>query len=165
MPRMPEMLTMRGAVWVMGDLYERDFSTVHVGSPVTITTASYPGLALKGQVGYIDPQVKEETRTAKLRVEVPNAGERLRFGMFVDVSAGAAGVRPAVIVPKEAVQVVGDRPVVYVADAAHAGHFMERNVDVGDTIGSQTGILSGIQAGELVVTDGAFFLRAEHERK
>ena len=152
-------------VWVIGDLYERDFAAVHVGNPVTITTSSYPGLVLKGQVGYIDPQVQEETRTAKLRVEVPNAGDRLRFGMFVDVSVAGRASRPVVFVPKAAVQVVGARPVVYVAGAGNNGHFVERNVEVGDTIGNQIGIVAGIQAGELVVTDGAFFLRAEHERK
>jgi RND family efflux transporter MFP subunit len=151
-------------VWVIGGLYERDFAGVGVGSPATITTPSYPGLSLNGRVNYIDPQVDEQTRTAKLRVEVPNAGGRLRLGMFVDVSIAERSPRPVVLVPKAAVQMMGAQPVVYVADAGGHGRFMQRDVQAGDTIGSQVAILSGVQPGDMIVTDGAFFLRAEHER-
>ena len=83
-------------MWVIADLYERDFAGVGVGSPATITSTAYPGLELRGRVDYIDPQVQPETRTAKLRAEVPNAGNRLRFGMFVDVSIGARAPRAVV---------------------------------------------------------------------
>ena len=149
-------------VWVMADLYERDFAGVGVGSPATIATSSYPDLSLRGRVDYIDPQVQAETRTAKLRVEVPNAGSRLRFGMFVDVSIGAASSRPVVLVPKAAVQVVGSRSVVYVA--GDHGQFIEREVVPGDSTTDLVAIVSGVQPGDLVVTDGAFFLRAERQR-
>jgi len=151
-------------VWVIGDLFERDFAGVGVGSPATITTASYPGLELKGRVDYIDPQVEPQTRTAKLRVEVPNAGNRLRLGMFVDVNISERSPQPVVLVPKGALQVMGAQSVVYVADAREHGRFMQREVQVGDTIGNQVAIVRGVQPGDLVVTDGAFFLRAEHER-
>ena len=106
----------------------------------------------------------EQTRTAKLRVEVPNAGNRLRLGMFVDVSIAERSPRPVVLVPKTALQTMGTQSVVYVADAREHGRFMQREVQAGDTIGNQVAILSGVQPGDLVVTDGAFFLRAEHER-
>jgi len=151
-------------VWVIGDLYERDFAGVGVGSLATITTASYPGLELKGRVDYIDPQVDAQTRTAKLRVEVPNAGNRLRLGMFVDVNISERSPRPVVLVPKAGLQVMGRQSVVYVADTIEHGRFMQREVQAGDTIGDQVAIISGVQPGDLIVTDGAFFLRAEHER-
>ena len=149
-------------VWVIADLYERDFAGVGVGSPVTITSTAYPGMELRGRVDYIDPQVQPETRTAKLRAEVPNAGNRLRFGMFVDVSIGARTPRPVVMVPKSAVQTVGAQSVVYVSKAP--GRFIQRDVTVGDTMGDEIAISSGLQPGEAVVTDGAFFLRAEENR-
>ena len=60
-------------VWVIGDLYEQDFQTVHVGSDAVMTTPAYPDLTLHGRVSYIDPRVDPQTRTAKIRVEVPNA--------------------------------------------------------------------------------------------
>ncbi len=151
-------------VWVIADLYERNFATVDVGSPATITTSSYPGLELKGRVEYIDPQVEAQTRTAKLRVEVPNAGNRLRLGMFVDVSIAERSPRPVVLIPKAALQTVGTQSVVYVAANGEPGRFMPREVLAGDTIGNQVAVLKGVEPGDLVVTDGAFFLRAEHER-
>jgi cobalt-zinc-cadmium efflux system membrane fusion protein len=149
-------------VWVIADLYERDFAGVGVGSPVTITSTAYTGMELRGRVDYIDPQVQAETRTAKLRAEVPNAGNRLRFGMFVDVSIGSRTPRPVVMLPKSAVQTVGAQSIVYVSTAP--GRFIPRDVAVGDTMGDEIAILSGLQPGEAVVTDGAFFLRAEADR-
>jgi RND family efflux transporter MFP subunit len=149
-------------VWVIADLYERDFEGVGVGSPVSVTTPAYPGMDLRGRVDYIDPQVQPETRTAKLRAEVPNAGNRLRFGMFVDVSIGARSARPVVMVPKGAVQTVGTQSVVYVSTGP--GRFVQRDVTIGDAMGNEVAISSGLEPGDAVVTEGAFFLRAEHER-
>ncbi|MGH9255003.1 MAG: efflux RND transporter periplasmic adaptor subunit [Vicinamibacterales bacterium] len=150
-------------VWVIADLYERDFAKVRVGSPATITSAAYPGMTLRARVGYIDPQVQQETRTAKLRVEVPNPDGRLRFGMYVDVQVGGAASRQGVLVPKASVQQVGGDSVVYVA-GAEPGRFVERKVEVGRESGDQVLVLSGVQPGDRVVTDGVFFLRAERER-
>jgi cobalt-zinc-cadmium efflux system membrane fusion protein len=149
-------------VWVVADLYERDFASVGIGSPVTVTAMAYPGLELRGRIDYIDPQVQAETRTAKLRAEVPNAGNRLRFGMFVDVSMGARSTRPVVMVPKEAIQTVGTQTVVYVSTGP--GRFVQRDVTLGDMIGNEIAISSGLEAGDAVVAEGAFFLRAEYER-
>lgn len=152
-------------VWVIADLFERDFARVRVGSQATITAAPYPGLALRGRVSYIDPQVQPETRTAKLRIEVPNAGGQLRLGMYVDVALGEAAERSGVFVPKSAVQVVGSDSVVYMADEAQRGRFIERKVEVGSASGDRVLVLAGLQPGDLVVTDGAFFVRAERERQ
>jgi cobalt-zinc-cadmium efflux system membrane fusion protein len=150
-------------VWVVADLYERDFATVGVGSPVTITTTSYPGMELRGRVQYIDPQVEPDTRTAKLRAEVPNAGDRLRFGMFVDVSIASRTSRAVVMVPKGAVQTVGTQSVVYVTTGP--GRFVQRTVTTGDSMGNEIAISSGVNPGDEVVTEGAFFLRAEAGRE
>jgi len=152
-------------VWVIGDLFERDFARVRVGSPATISSAAYPGLALRGRVSYIDPQVQQETRTAKLRVEVPNAGGQLRLGMYVDVEVGEATERSGVFVPRAALQVVGSDSVVYVADQTQRGRFVERKVEVGDASGDRMLVVAGLQPGDAVVTDGVFFVRAERERQ
>jgi membrane fusion protein, heavy metal efflux system len=149
-------------VWVVADLYERDFASVGVGSPVTITTAAYPGLELRGRVNYIDPQVQVETRTAKLRAEVANRADRLRLGMFVDVSIAGRSGRSVVMVPKTAVQVMGTQSVVFVS--AGPGRFVQRAVTPGDTLGNDIAISSGLDPGDMVVAEGSFFLRAERER-
>ena len=150
-------------VWVIADLYERDFAKVSVGSPATVTSAAYPALRLQGRVSYIDSQVQPETRTAKLRVEVPNTSGQLRFGMYVDVQAGES-VRPGLFVPAAAVQMVGVRPVVYVESQEQPGRFMERSIEVGAESGDRVPVLAGLEPGERVVTEGVFFLRAETER-
>ena len=152
-------------VWVIGDLFERDFARVRVGSLAAITSAAYPSLPLRGRVSYIDPQVQQETRTAKLRVEVPNAGGQLRLGMYVDIELGDAVARSGVFVPKAALQVIGGDAVVYVADGARRGRFIERRVEVGESTGDRLLIVAGLQPGEAIVTDGAFFVRAERERQ
>ena len=150
-------------VWVIADLYERDFAKVREGSPVTVTSAAYPGLTLRGRVSYIDPQVQPETRTAKLRVEVPNPGGQLRLGMFVDVNAGESE-RKGLFVPKSAVQIIDAQPVVYLASKEQPGQFFERQVQVGDSTGNRVPVLAGLEPGDLIVTEGVFFLRAEQER-
>ena len=91
-------------VWVIGDLYEQDFQTVQVGSEATMTTPAYPGLTLRGRVSYIDPRVDPQTRTAKIRVEVPNPQGQLRLGMYVTVVFTTRGGERVVVVPRTAVQ-------------------------------------------------------------
>jgi RND family efflux transporter MFP subunit len=147
-------------VWVVGDLYEQDFRAVRVGSEAVITTPAYPGLTLRGRVSYIDPRVDAQTRTAKARVEVPNADGRLRLGMYVTVNFTAPGAS-VVVVPRPAVQAIGDRQVVFVAVPGEDGKFVQRQVRLGSPVGDNYTILSGVQPGETVVVQGTFFLRAE----
>jgi RND family efflux transporter MFP subunit len=147
-------------VWVVGDLYEQDFRAVRVGSEAAITTPAYPGLTLHGRVSYIDPRVDAQTRTAKARVEVPNADGRLRLGMYVTVNFTTPGAS-VVVVPRSAIQAIGDRQVVFVAVQGEEGKFVQRQVRLGLPVGDQYTILSGVQPGETVVIEGSFFLRAE----
>jgi cobalt-zinc-cadmium efflux system membrane fusion protein len=149
-------------VWVVGDLYEQDFKTVRVGSEATITTAAYPDMTLRGRVTYIDPRVDPQARTAKARVEVPNTDGRLRLGMYVTLSFTTPGTgTSAVVVPRSAVQAIGDRQIVFVPAQGEDGKFIQRPVRLGPLIGDSYTVLSGLRAGDMVVTEGSFFLRAE----
>ena len=148
-------------VWVIGDLYEQDFQTVHVGSETALTTPAYPALTLRGRVAYIDPRVDPQTRTAKVRVEVPNAEGRLRLGMYVTLAFTTPGGERTVVVPRAAVQTIGERQVVFVPAPDEEGKFVSRPVQVGPLRGDRVTIRSGVQPGEVVVTEGSFFLRAE----
>jgi RND family efflux transporter MFP subunit len=154
-------------VWVVAELFEQDFARVRVGTPVTVSLPAYPDMRLQARVSYIDPQVSPATRTAKVRVELPNAGQQLRLGMYADVQLGVASAAidaTGVTIPRAAVQTVGDRSVVYVASASVPGQFVERAVRLGDAAGEQVRIVSGLTAGESVVVGGSFFIRAEAER-
>ena len=152
------------SVWVVGALYERDLSRVRVGSAASVTTAADPGLARLGRVSYIDPQVTADTRTARVRVEVPNPRQELRLGMYADIEVTATTDRQALLVPRIAVQNVGDRQVVYIANADKPGAFTEREVHLGDVSGEQVEVVSGLQPGDRVAAKGSFFVRAERER-
>jgi membrane fusion protein, heavy metal efflux system len=153
------------SVWVVADVYERDFSRIRVGTAATIATPAYPGLALVGRVGYIDSQVSRETRTAKARIEVQNPRQDLRLGMLAEVTfAGLVGSGAAVRIPRSAVQQVADRSVVYVVNPENDREFLERSVQLGEVTGNSVAVLAGLEPGATVVTDGSFHVRAERER-
>jgi len=101
------------AVWVIGDLFEKDFSKVRIGSKASITTPAYPEKIYEGHITYIDPRVDPQTRTAKVRVEVTNPEVQLRIGMYVDVSLATLEDVQMPAVPREAVQSIGSDQIVY----------------------------------------------------
>ncbi len=151
-------------VWIIADVYEKDFSRVRVGNDATVTTSAYPGLSLRGRISYIDPQVNAETRTAKVRVEIPNPRGELRLGMYADVVVAGAPGAAVPVIPRSAVQNVGDRTVVYLSNPKEPGQFTEREVRLGEASGEQVEVTAGLQPGDAVVTEGSFFVRAERER-
>jgi RND family efflux transporter MFP subunit len=158
------VVTDLSSVWVIGDLYEKDFAAVHVGTPATVTVPSAPSAPLRGRVAYIDPRVEPATRTAKVRVEVPNTRGELRLGMFVIATFETAPAQRVTVVPRVAVQTVGERTVVYVLVEGDAARFVERTVKLGSPVGDVIQVVQGLKPGERVVTDGSFFLRAEAGR-
>jgi RND family efflux transporter MFP subunit len=151
-------------VWVVADAYEKDFARIHVGAPAAIATKAFPDAPLRGRVSYIDPQVNAETRTAKVRVEVPNPRQELRLGMFADMSVDAGSGGTAALIPRTAVQNVGNRTVVYLADTKQPGRFFEREVVLGDRAGNDIAVISGVQPGDTIVSGGSFAIRAERDR-
>jgi cobalt-zinc-cadmium efflux system membrane fusion protein len=151
-------------VWVVVDIYEKDFRHVTVGSSAQITTHAYPDRIIEGRVSYIDPEVSPETRTAKARLEVRNPGGDLRLGMYAEARFRSGGGVSTPMIPRTAVQNVGDRTVVYLVDPAKPGTFIEREVRLGAAAGDHILVLSGVQVGDVVVTEGSFSVRAERER-
>jgi len=152
-------------VWVVANLYEKDFARVRVGSPATVTTNAYPDWVLQGRVSYIDPQVSADTRTAKVRLEVPNPRNELRLGMYAEALLGDGGGGPSTaVIPRSAVQNVGNRTVVYLVNPKEPGKFVEREVRLGAVTGDQVAVVSGVQPGDVVVGEGSFYVRAERER-
>jgi membrane fusion protein, heavy metal efflux system len=153
-------------VWIVADVFEQDLARVRVGDRATVTVSAYPERRWEGSVSYLDPQVAPATRTARLRIELGNADRVLRPGMFAGVVLAAAPSASAdtVTVPRSAVQIVGDRAVVYVAGPSR-GRFVEREVRLGATAGRVAAIEAGLDTGESIVVDGSFFVRAEIERR
>jgi membrane fusion protein, heavy metal efflux system len=156
------VVTDLSTVWVIGDLYEKDFAAVRVGTSAAVRVPTSEASAIRGRVAYIDPRVDPATRTAKVRVEVPNRGE-LRLGMFTEVTFEASSAATRLVIPRAAVQAIGQRNVVYVA-TEDEGRFQERTVRLGAAAGDTVEVLEGLSAGERVVSEGSFFLRAEAGR-
>jgi RND family efflux transporter MFP subunit len=157
------VVTDLSTVWVIGDLYEKDFPHVRVGAEATVTVPAVAGVTIRGRVTYIDPRVDAAARTAKVRVEVPNRSGDLRLGMFVNASFQTAARASVALVPRAAVQAIGERTVVYVP-LDDGGRFAERPFKAGRAVGEFVEAVDGVKPGERVVTDGSFFLRAEAGR-
>lgn len=157
------VVTDLSTVWAIGDLYEKDFPLVRLGSSASVTVPA-TNQTLRGRVAYIDPRVDPASRTAKIRVEVPNASGNLRLGMFVTMGIETGSSLRMTVVPQSAVQAVGERMVVYTPVEGDDGRFTERPVKVGPSRGNLVQVLEGLKPGEKVVTAGSFFLRGEATR-
>lgn len=151
-------------VWVIANVPEAQVGSVRVGTPAEMRSAALGTGAVAGRVSYINPQLNEETRTAQVRVEVGNAGGRLKAGMFVEVGFQAGSVAATgedLMVPSSAVQRVGDRAVVFIPKEGEPGHFEVRDVELGGEAGGYRKVLSGLTLGERVVTKGGFVLKTQ----
>lgn len=151
-------------VWVMADINEKDFSTIHVGTIATVTTAAYPGRTWKGRVVYIQPQVDPASRTAQARIEVNNADEALRLDMYMDVAFDSAGAK-SLAVPESAVQAVGDKQYVFLPVKDNEGSFTVHQVKLGPASNGFFPVLDGLKMNDEVVTGGSFILKAEAVRQ
>jgi cobalt-zinc-cadmium efflux system membrane fusion protein len=149
-------------VWVIGQVYEKDLATVRVGSGANITSDAYPGQVFRGRLTYVDPKIDPATRTAQVRIEIANPRQMFKIGMYVNVAFGALGVaeRTLSTVPKNAVQTIGNQRFVFVA-TDKPNEFILRPVRVGAESNGFYPVLEGLNAGERVVTEGSFMLRAE----
>jgi cobalt-zinc-cadmium efflux system membrane fusion protein len=152
-------------LWVIANVPETQVKRLRVGTAAQIRAAG-DGEAVTGRVTYIDPSLNEETRTARVRVETANPGERFKVGSFVEVSfktgaAGSAASEPALVIPDEAVQRIGERTVVFVPKEKEAGHFEAREVELGGVSDGMRRVTGGLKAGERVVTKGGFTLKTQ----
>ncbi|HPW17427.1 MAG TPA: efflux RND transporter periplasmic adaptor subunit [Candidatus Aminicenantes bacterium] len=147
-----------GVVCVAADIYERDIAAVRKGQEVEVSVPAYPDLAFKGRIMYVGDILKEETRTVSVRTEVANEDHRLKPGMFATLSILLDRQARALTVPREAVLDDGDRKIVLVAKD---GGFQPRIVVTGAKMNGAVEIMSGIEAGELVVTRGNYQLKSK----
>jgi cobalt-zinc-cadmium efflux system membrane fusion protein len=151
------------AVWVVGDVFERDLSLVMASDSTVITTTAYPGEQFDGRVDYVSDVIDPMTRTAKIRVSVPNPKGRLKPEMFAAIALGVGRSTGVLTVPAKAVFTEGGHSWVYVATDDR--HFRRRLVDVDQDQGVNRRVRSGLRAGDRVVTDGSLLLREEEEKR
>jgi Cu(I)/Ag(I) efflux system membrane fusion protein len=147
-------------VWVIADVAEADLAAVKPGTRATVTFRAYPGEPVEGMAAFIYPDVRAETRTVRVRIELPNPGERLKAEMYADVVFQAgADPAPVVAVPNGAIIDSGSQQIVLVARGE--GRFEPRRVKLGRRGRDYREVIDGLRAGEEVVTTATFLIDAE----
>lgn len=148
------------SVWLLADVFEQDLSALHEGQNAKVTVAAFPGMEFPGKVAFIYPTVAKDTRTAKVRIEIPNPDGRLRIDMYASVElATSLGAGEVVAVPNDAVLNGGTRQIVLVDRGE--GRFEPREVKLGAQSDGYYEIRGGLKAGETVVVGANFLIDAE----
>jgi len=146
-------------MWVVAEVPESQLDAVADGAKATVTVRSLPGRTFTGRVAVVYPEIRPETRTARVRVELENKDGTLLANMFADVAIEGGTAKPVVTVPDTAVVDTGDRQVVFL-DLGE-GRFEPRNVKTGRRGDGRVEIMDGVKAGERVVVAANFLLDAE----
>ena len=146
-------------VWVMADVAEGDIGALKPGQSVKVTTRAHPGRVFTGKVSVVYPHLMKETRTVRVRIELPNPDLALLPDMYADVDIATGSDEPVVAVPESAVIDSGARQVV-ILDRGD-GRFEPREVKLGRKGDGYVEVMSGLQDGESVVVNGNFLIDAE----
>lgn len=149
-------------VWIEANLTEDTLAKVKVGSAATVTVTAYPGERFAGRVTYIASLLDKDSRTIPARIEVENKDGRLKPEMFATATietsgAGAAVKREVLSVPDAAILLLQGQPTIFVQE--HGG-YEPRAIEPGEKLSGRTVVKSGAEAGEKVVTAGAYALKA-----
>jgi cobalt-zinc-cadmium efflux system membrane fusion protein len=152
-------------VYVIANVPEANMSRLSIGSVAEIKSAAVG--TINGRISYIDPRLDETTRTARVRLEVPNGNSKLKAGMFTEVgfytgTTEAGGEE--LVVPSDAIQREGDKTIVFVPKENEPGAFEVREIEIGGEFEGYTAVKSGLQLGEKVVTKGSFTLKTQMQK-
>lgn len=150
-------------VWVMVDVAERDLALIEVGQKVTVRPRAYPDRPFIGKVTLIYPHLKAETRTARIRIELPNPDDVLRPDMYTDVEIATGTDTPVLTVSNSAVIDSGERQVVLLDKGD--GRFEPREVKLGRRNGGRVEIREGLAENDKVVVSANFLIDAESNLK
>jgi cobalt-zinc-cadmium efflux system membrane fusion protein len=146
-------------LWVDAEIYEKDIAKLRTGQDVVISVPAYPNATFSGSITYISDVLDDDTRTITVRTEVPNADNRLKPGMFADVTIELDTNGGAIAVPVDAVlDDEGDR-LVFIRTGST--RFEPRHVTTATREGGFVEITSGIEVGEEIVTTGNFQLKSK----
>src|SRR5690554_5712995 len=150
-------------VWAVFDAYESDLPFLKKGDNLEYTLQSQPGKTITGTISFINPILDPVTRTAKIRVETSNPRGELMPEMYASaiVNAQLNEYNNELVIPKSAILWTGKRSIVYVKQQhTETPAFMLRKVELGPSLGDSYVILSGINDGDEIVTNGAYVIDA-----
>jgi len=145
-------------VWVQAEVYEKDLGRIRLQQDASIRVETYPDTTFPGRVTYISDVLDPQTRTARVRCEVANTDMRLKADMYASIELPTTFSKRALTVSGSALQEVEGKNVVFVR--VGPTKFVIRQVEKGVTVKDRVEIVSGLTAGEQVVTQGAFHLKS-----
>jgi membrane fusion protein, copper/silver efflux system len=148
-------------VWVEGDVFETDLGLIQVGIPARLEVAGYPGRPFNGRVTFVSPVVDPESRTGRVRVELPNPDDALKPGMFATIFFDAHLGADVLNIPADAVVMTGERNLVFVVSPD--GALEPHDVTLGARAGDRREILAGLTEGQRIVASANFLLDAESQ--
>ncbi|MDD5544835.1 MAG: efflux RND transporter periplasmic adaptor subunit [Acidobacteriia bacterium] len=149
-------------IWVLADVYEYELPQIKVGETARVSLNSFPGRVFTGKISFIYPEIDNTTRTAKVRIDLPNPDYTLKPDMYADVELQISYGRQ-ITIPQEAVLDSGNRQTVFVARGN--GYFEPRTVELSSKVGGRVIVLSGLKPGETIVTSGNFLIDSESQLK
>jgi Cu(I)/Ag(I) efflux system membrane fusion protein len=150
-------------MWALIDIAERDLGMVSKGQAATVRARSFPGREFSGKVEIIYPEINKETRTARIRVELPNPDLALLHDMYVDAQIETGSGEPVLTIPESAVMDTGSRQAVLVDKGQ--GRFEPREVKLGQRGSGYVEVRQGVADGEPVVVSANFLIDAESNLK
>ncbi len=151
-------------VWVLADIYQYELSWVNVGQTVDIELSYISGKSFKGKITFVYPYLNEETKTAKVRIEVANTPTlELKPDMYATVKIVSPVAVNAIAIPDQAIIRSGERDVVVVS--LGGGYFDPRDVKLGVSADGYVQILEGIKEGEKIVISSQFLIDSESNLK
>ncbi len=150
-------------LWAIAEVGETRLSEVALGARATVKVPALRHAACEGLVAAVAPVLEASTRTAEVRVELPNPDGSMLPGMFiqVEIESSAGGGEPRLAVPDGAVLVVEGRPSVFVPLAEGSTSFCRHDIEAGEPVGAWIPVTAGLAPGDQVVVAGAFLLKAE----
>lgn len=148
-------------IWLVGYAFEKDSPYLHLGEAVTGTIEGSSS-TINGVLSYVSPILDNTTKTLEVRAEIPNKDFKIKPNMYAEMFVNT-GVAHVLAIPTDAVEKFGDYNFAYVKVAPHT--YEERKVETGKKNDKYTEIISGVKAGEEVVTTGSFELLGESIKK
>jgi len=146
-------------VWIEADVYEKDLASIQLGQQVSISSPGFPGVDLPAAVSFIQPVLAGESRSGRVRIELPNRGLRLKPDMYVTVKFFAVSGTTILSVPRTAVVDRGLEQFVWVE--VSPGSYVPRKVRTGRRTGDRIEIVAGLEPGAMIVVEGGFLLDSE----
>ncbi len=153
-----------GTAWVEAAVPESLAAALAPGQGAEVRQPGWPDQVLRGRVAAVLPEARADSRTLRVRIELPNPGHKLRAGQSVQVALLAGARAPAVVVPAEALIRTGRRALLYVLDDGAdgtKGRYRPLEVQPGQEVDGFVEIVRGLQAGQRVVTSGPFLIDSE----